>query len=344
MIELATREQAGLALPKRPLATRSRDPHAISLHGQGDSNVAPKWLKKDHYWIKRIQQIHQSLKRGNKPGWRDLAYSISVDYFGLPVLVHQWDERSFAEGTLQRNALYDYPDFLPEPDGQASGNDWFLSILLECVGYAKKTIKPYVMKDIYGNDMVVQSTKGQLVPPSPAQLRTLDALIPHIREVYGRYMPVHGHGDHRVKDCPYDHLWAMIDGKLWDDVVPVPSLFDQEIDEQPHSPERLRALQSKPASAPAPESPAIHAPTGERAPTPSAEQPPANVEGPLSPGQDNPPAQGSSAIDPVSSFAEDAQNWVVENKISDGSRPRQFVTREEVWTMLERYNRVTEAD
>jgi len=36
----------------------------------------------------------------------------------------------------------------------------------------------------------------------------------------------------------------------------------------------------------------------------------------------------------VSSWAVDAQKWVVDNKISDGNDPKGFVTREQVWTML----------
>lgn len=38
----------------------------------------------------------------------------------------------------------------------------------------------------------------------------------------------------------------------------------------------------------------------------------------------------------VSDWAKDAQKWVVENNISDGKRPKDSVTREEVWTMLYR--------
>ena len=39
-----------------------------------------------------------------------------------------------------------------------------------------------------------------------------------------------------------------------------------------------------------------------------------------------------------SEWAEEAQQWVYENGISDGTRPKDTVTREEVWTMLYRYN------
>jgi N-acetylmuramoyl-L-alanine amidase len=38
-----------------------------------------------------------------------------------------------------------------------------------------------------------------------------------------------------------------------------------------------------------------------------------------------------------SSFPE-AQKWVMENKISDGSKPKEPVTREQVWEMLRRYH------
>lgn len=40
--------------------------------------------------------------------------------------------------------------------------------------------------------------------------------------------------------------------------------------------------------------------------------------------------------DKVSDWAKDAEKWVKENGISDGERPKDFVTREEVWTMLYR--------
>lgn len=36
----------------------------------------------------------------------------------------------------------------------------------------------------------------------------------------------------------------------------------------------------------------------------------------------------------VSTWAKDAHNWVVANKISDGTRPKDAVTREEAWTMI----------
>lgn len=38
----------------------------------------------------------------------------------------------------------------------------------------------------------------------------------------------------------------------------------------------------------------------------------------------------------VSNWAKEAQSFVKENKISDGSRPKDNVTREEVWVMLNR--------
>lgn len=40
----------------------------------------------------------------------------------------------------------------------------------------------------------------------------------------------------------------------------------------------------------------------------------------------------------VSSWAKEAQEWVKEKGISDGSRPKDSITREEVWTMLFRLN------
>ncbi len=44
----------------------------------------------------------------------------------------------------------------------------------------------------------------------------------------------------------------------------------------------------------------------------------------------------------VSAFAKDAQKWVSDpnNKISDGTRPKDNVTREEMWTMLYRANQL----
>lgn len=38
----------------------------------------------------------------------------------------------------------------------------------------------------------------------------------------------------------------------------------------------------------------------------------------------------------VSGFAKDAHKWTTENKISDGTRPKDTLTREEMWTMLYR--------
>ena len=40
--------------------------------------------------------------------------------------------------------------------------------------------------------------------------------------------------------------------------------------------------------------------------------------------------------DDVSDWARDAQKWAMDKGISDGSRPRDIVTREELWTMLYR--------
>lgn len=41
----------------------------------------------------------------------------------------------------------------------------------------------------------------------------------------------------------------------------------------------------------------------------------------------------------LSSWANDGYNYVVENEISDGTRPQDLVTREELWAMLERINK-----
>jgi N-acetylmuramoyl-L-alanine amidase len=40
--------------------------------------------------------------------------------------------------------------------------------------------------------------------------------------------------------------------------------------------------------------------------------------------------------DDVSSWAREAQQWVIDQGISDGKDPKKHVTREEVWTMLKR--------
>ena len=40
----------------------------------------------------------------------------------------------------------------------------------------------------------------------------------------------------------------------------------------------------------------------------------------------------------VATWAKDAYDWVVENEISDGLRPTDTVTRQELWTMLHSYN------
>lgn len=42
----------------------------------------------------------------------------------------------------------------------------------------------------------------------------------------------------------------------------------------------------------------------------------------------------------VSSWALDAQKWVIENQISDGEFPKNPVTREQLWTMLYRANKL----
>lgn len=42
----------------------------------------------------------------------------------------------------------------------------------------------------------------------------------------------------------------------------------------------------------------------------------------------------------VADWAKDAYKWVVDNGISDGTRPQQFITRQEVWTMLHRLHSI----
>jgi len=50
---------------------------------------------------------------------------------------------------------------------------------------------------------------------------------------------------------------------------------------------------------------------------------------------------GSGGTDPEDTpdeWAKEPQKWAVENGISDGTFPKRNVTRQEVWTMLYRYN------
>jgi len=51
-----------------------------------------------------------------------------------------------------------------------------------------------------------------------------------------------------------------------------------------------------------------------------------------------PAGSGSEPADEVSDWAKSARDWAVKNGISDGTRPKDPVTREEVWTMLWRMN------
>ncbi|MDO4800183.1 MAG: N-acetylmuramoyl-L-alanine amidase [Bacillota bacterium] len=48
----------------------------------------------------------------------------------------------------------------------------------------------------------------------------------------------------------------------------------------------------------------------------------------------------SKRDDEVSSWAADAQRWVIESGISDGKNPKGAVTREQVWTMLYRMSKM----
>ena len=49
--------------------------------------------------------------------------------------------------------------------------------------------------------------------------------------------------------------------------------------------------------------------------------------------------ENSTADQDVSSWAKDAKKWVIQNNISDGTRAKDQVTREEVWTMLYRLSK-----
>ncbi|WP_242975081.1 hypothetical protein [Anaerovirgula multivorans] len=44
-------------------------------------------------------------------------------------------------------------------------------------------------------------------------------------------------------------------------------------------------------------------------------------------------------LDEVSNWAKLAQSWVKENGVSDGTKPKDSVTREQVWQMLYDYDR-----
>lgn len=48
--------------------------------------------------------------------------------------------------------------------------------------------------------------------------------------------------------------------------------------------------------------------------------------------------QGKQSKPEISKWAEKPQEWIVEEGISDGTNPRSYVTREQLWTMLYRYN------
>jgi len=50
---------------------------------------------------------------------------------------------------------------------------------------------------------------------------------------------------------------------------------------------------------------------------------------------------GSGPQNDISDWAREARAWVMEKKISDGTRPKDPVTREEVWTMLYRFAQET---
>ena len=47
---------------------------------------------------------------------------------------------------------------------------------------------------------------------------------------------------------------------------------------------------------------------------------------------------GTNPEDTPDEWAVEPQKWVMENGISDGTSPKQWITRQEVWTMLYRYN------
>jgi len=51
-----------------------------------------------------------------------------------------------------------------------------------------------------------------------------------------------------------------------------------------------------------------------------------------------PAGTGSAPAEEVSDWAREAREWVIAQGISDGTRPKDPVTREEVWTMLWRMN------
>ena len=65
---------------------------------------------------------------------------------------------------------------------------------------------------------------------------------------------------------------------------------------------------------------------------------PANCSWLLNPaevlGIDNKVGEAVSLTEKASEWAKEAQDWVKENNISDGLRPKEEITREEVWVML----------
>jgi len=212
------RSDAGL----KPPLPRGRTPfdldrvEGFSLHDEGTTNVAKRWVTDEFHGLQAVQDWHMNGVVRRKDGtlakkkWSDFAYSIGITRVGSPVAVRGLDLRPFAEGTVQRNSDYgwNWPDFCTVGE---SGNDYFISILLVHVGIATNTVKPYQF-----NGEMIAARKGQYVPPSTAQLETLDWLIPSLRDTCDRPdWGVWGHGGHRIKDCPGPHVWPEIQRGRW---------------------------------------------------------------------------------------------------------------------------------
>lgn len=211
---LLSRQEAKLKPPR--LKPRTPDLSRVggfSLHCQGDANMSERWMKRELYWVLAVQRF--TMKYG------DVAYCYVIDPLGAAVVGRGLDKHNLAEGALQRNPRYgwDFPTFVPQEwDGQdgPGGSPYFISICFANVGLAKRTVRPYYLDDVHGNQTLLGSTKGEWVAPTPAALQTADLLIPHIRSEMDRPdLTVHGHGGHRIKACPGPYLWTCIRAGRW---------------------------------------------------------------------------------------------------------------------------------
>ena len=195
----------------------------FSLHDEGTTNVARKYVSEPFYGPLAVQRWHMDGEARRRDGtyskrkWSDIAYSFAVERSGVVSEARGLHLRPFAEGTVQRNGAYEWnwPEFCTPGE---SGNGHFVSILLVHVGIATGNVRPYQFED-----ETVAARKGRYVAPSRSQLAALDWLLPSLREAAGRPdWGVWGHGGHRIKDCPGPHVWPEIQRGRWDPPKPKP--------------------------------------------------------------------------------------------------------------------------